>query len=162
MRDEPYATFKQWLQAHGATIVPKKRDCEVLRFTHGKATGVIVANKARVYKPNETAARYLQLFEGAAHAPDIGARTSKTARKREARVRELTKRDGGDCFYCGKPIDTELSIEHLVPKCHSGPEHLSNLCLAHKHCNRRAGNQSVVGKVRLREKLQVKRRADHA
>jgi len=87
---------------------------------------------------------------------------SKSARKREARIQRLRDRDGNDCFYCRKPIGRELSIEHLVPKCHNGPEHISNLCLAHKNCNLRARNLSVVEKVLLREGKHSKTQAHHA
>jgi len=156
MTNDTFEAFKKWLHASGATVVPNVRSCEKLRFTHGKAKGVIVVDKKGVHKPSETAARYIEMFENAAVPSAAGHPTSKNARKRNARIQRLIQRDGRNCFYCNKPLGTELSIEHLVPKCHNGPEHFSNLCLAHKGCNLEARDLPVVRKVRLREEHQRK------
>jgi 5-methylcytosine-specific restriction endonuclease McrA len=157
MTNDTFESFKKWLHACGATVVPNVRSCEKLRFTHGKAKGIIVVNKKGEYKPSETATRYIEMFENAAALPRADRATSKNARKREARIQKLVQRDGRNCFYCDEPLGTEFSIEHLVPKCHNGPEHFSNLCLAHKGCNVAAGDLPVVKKVHLREESQRKR-----
>lgn len=46
----------------------------------------------------------------------------------------------------------DVSIEHLVPKAHGGPTHLSNLFLAHKSCNAKAGHLSASEKLKIRDR----------
>ena len=155
MNNDVLHAFEKWLVAGGAKIVPALRDCELLRFKHGKAKGVLVVTKNGAWKPSEKASKYLRLFEHASPLPPPTS-TSKSVRRREARVQALLIRDGSDCFYCGGDLGDDRSIEHLVSKCHSGPEHLSNLCLAHSKCNLLAGNMPVVAKIRLREERYFK------
>jgi len=64
----------------------------------------------------------------------------------------LLRRDGNACFYCGEPTgEDDRSLEHLVARAHGGPDHLSNLVLAHRRCNAVAGHLSAMEKIRIRE-----------
>lgn len=74
-------------------------------------------------------------------------------------VPEIVARDGRECFYCGLDVaEGEESVEHFVPLCHGGPNHVANLFLTHEKCNRRAGNLSAAQKISLRAKMHIKAR----
>ncbi|PGH55922.1 hypothetical protein CRT60_21980 [Azospirillum palustre] len=80
----------------------------------------------------------------------------RAKRKRSKRIRQIKKiveRDGDACFFCGRSLGDDITIEHLVPITHGGPDHRSNLVLAHHACNQRADHLSVAEKVRLREEM---------
>ena len=61
----------------------------------------------------------------------------------------LLVRDGNACLFCGKPLDGDITVEHLVAIAHGGPNHVSNLFLAHAACNQAAGHMSAPEKVAL-------------
>lgn len=93
---------------------------------------------------------------------DILARSGATKPKKRPRkggfkdglLKALIRRDGKKCFYCGNDTTEEnRSLEHLVPLAHGGPNHLSNLVLAHSCCNSDAGHLSVMEKIRLRDQI---------
>ena len=50
------------------------------------------------------------------------------------------------CYLCGHPITkvNQLSQEHLLPKSRGGQTIESNLLPAHKICNSRKGNMTVI------------------
>jgi hypothetical protein len=63
-----------------------------------------------------------------------------------ARLREaVAEVYGTDCCRCGRPIDMTLpgqhrdgpSFDHLELSSEGGPDHFTNLRLAHLHCNRK-------------------------
>lgn len=69
---------------------------------------------------------------------------------RAARIAYLIARDGDGCLYCGRPIDpSACTVEHVVARAAGGPDHASNLALAHTECNAAAGHLSVAEKLRL-------------
>lgn len=69
---------------------------------------------------------------------------------RAARIAYLIARDGDGCLYCGRPVDPVFcTVEHVVPTSAGGPDHASNLALAHGECNAAAGHLSVAEKLRL-------------
>lgn len=69
-----------------------------------------------------------------------------TQRRRRA-IKALIERDGLACCFCGHriPLDApensplQMTIEHCVPVAKGGSNSLSNLKLAHHHCNLKAG-----------------------
>ena len=75
------------------------------------------------------------------------------------KVEQLRARDRGRCWLCDGPIDFNAepnssrapSIEHLVAKCHGGPDTLENLVLCHPPCNRKLNNLPLSEKIKLRE-----------
>jgi hypothetical protein len=70
--------------------------------------------------------------------------------RRAARIAYLIARDGRACLYCGADIaPLDCSIEHLVPKSAGGPDHASNLALAHPSCNAAVGHMSAAEKLRF-------------
>ena len=143
--------FKAWLTAHGASVMEPTNEWELVRFGQHSGASVIYGN-----------ARGGTSFTGEAKAawdayrsgqPWAGAK--RTRRKpMTPTVRTLLQRDGPGCFYCpGNTSDENRSVEHLVPVAHGDPNHISNLVLAHKQCNARAGHLSAMEKIRLRERL---------
>ena len=72
-------------------------------------------------------------------------------------IRTVRDRDGDLCFFCRKEvIESEASLEHLVPLGHGGPSHMSNFFLAHKVCNSRAGHLSAVEKIAIHVRAELK------
>lgn len=77
-------------------------------------------------------------------------------RRRDAgTVNALLIRDGGDCFFCRAALADDVTVEHLVAVAHGGPNHVSNLFLAHEQCNRRAGHLSAPEKIAMRDHWQI-------
>lgn len=70
--------------------------------------------------------------------------------------RSLLVRDGDECWYCGNPLGRDITIEHLIPKAHGGPNRMSNYALAHSKCNGTAADKSLVDKMALRTRLRAK------
>jgi 5-methylcytosine-specific restriction endonuclease McrA len=57
--------------------------------------------------------------------------------------RNVYKRDGYQCQYCGdKPTIDELSIDHVVPKSQGGQSTWENCALACLRCNSRKANRT--------------------
>lgn len=72
---------------------------------------------------------------------------------RKKRYRRLAERDGRDCFYCGKPLWGDETIEHLLVVQGVTVHHDSNCVLAHSQCNALAGNMGLAYKVKLRDEI---------
>lgn len=78
--------------------------------------------------------------------------------ERKRRIRKyLLKRDGSDCFYCGDPLDTDKSIEHLIERSLGGSDDYGNLRLVHQRCNQSVMGLSHAQKMAKRTKM-LKRR----
>jgi 5-methylcytosine-specific restriction endonuclease McrA len=54
----------------------------------------------------------------------------------------LRERDGGNCFYCRKPLSITLHIDHLIPVIKGGKDDLPNLVLACVQCNQEKHNKT--------------------
>ena len=146
--------FKEWLTARGCEILVPTNSYEVLRFK-GKTVGVI-------YK--DIRDRISSYFGEAKEAWDcyINNKTYRGAEKIKRiklpiRIMTLLKRDGRNCFYCDKEMqDEEITLEHLLSITHGGKNHISNLALAHRECNKLGSHKSIVEKVKLRDQLREK------
>ena len=71
--------------------------------------------------------------------------------------RNLFRRDGNSCQYCGRQFSTEnLSIDHVVPRCAGGVSSWSNCVVACLSCNARKGGRSTreAGMRLLREPVE--------
>ncbi len=154
--------FKAWLVERGAVIDPPTNPYEILRVR--TCEGVFVAYKnskgverwpdgLEAIKASYLAGQLLSL------SPDLKARV-----KLRHTIEAIASRDGLECWFCENGFlstdSREITVEHLCPKAHGGPDHLSNLVIACAPCNSEAGNQAVADKVRLREaKRSLTRRA---
>jgi hypothetical protein len=134
--------FKDWLKANGAEILPLTNEYETLRF-RGKEVGIF-------YQSGKTNGSYaknaLWCFK---HNESWDGRPISTGRKPSYRKekRLLLQRDGSNCFYCGKPLNEDITLEHLIPLAQGGLNKLSNMVLAHEACNQEAGHKTIVEKV---------------
>jgi len=79
----------------------------------------------------------------------------KKRRKKDKRIDQLKRRDGLDCFYCGRELLDDCTIEHLLSQTDGGNDKLANLALTHVKCNGIAADLSVVEKVKLRDRLRT-------
>ena len=143
--------FQAWLLERGAEVLATTNQWEVIRFRANGVIQIIYRNQADNWQAVNGAETALDAFmkNGSWHAVGGKSRT-RTPRM----VMALIQRDGVGCFYCSIDMAIEeMSIEHLVPVAHGGPNHMSNLALAHKTCNAQAGCMSVAEKVRLRDRL---------
>lgn len=123
---------------------------EVARFRTLYGVGIIYQNAKgkRTWSPEaDKAKEHIKAGKGSL-APVAVVNRAGQAQRRSAVLRILD-RDGGDCFFCGDQLADDVTIEHLVPIAHGGPNHISNLVCAHATCNREAGHLSVAEKVAL-------------
>ncbi len=151
------APFKDWLNARGAQLLESTNEWEIIRFKSGDETCVIYRKKSGS-----------ATFTGSAHEAWEAFRTSRkwrasprTNRKRHSRksavVISLFKRDGNLCFFCQKYLGNDFTIEHLISLTHGGPDHTSNMVLAHEECNIEAGHISVMAKINIHVNAQQNR-----
>jgi RNA-directed DNA polymerase len=61
-------------------------------------------------------------------------------------IAAIALRDGGNCYLCHQPEDADdpFEIEHVKPVRFGGTDHVSNLRLAHRSCNRHKGTHAVI------------------
>lgn len=63
-------------------------------------------------------------------------RSSYKSAKKKLRSKGIT-----DCFWCGKPLLDDCTIEHIVPLSKGGLDCESNWALAHEKCNQKHGDR---------------------
>lgn len=136
--------FKRKLVEAGAELLGPTNPYEALRFRTKHGVGVIYSGKrGETWTPEAIAARdHIDAGKGSLAPVKVRGR-----RRDSATVRRLIERDGEACFFCGLPMDGDVTVEHLVAIAHGGPNHISNLFLAHAECNRLAGHLSAPEKV---------------
>lgn len=160
--------FTEWLHTHGfAEFMEHDFEVDLLVYHYdGEVCRVQELLDGSVRWIGSSHAHY-HLFELGRECPALKTKTvSKSQRKRQRKrgslLNRIIERDGRECFYCGKHVDHgEETIEHLLPqsaaKHHPGTLYvvndIRNLVLAHHLCNHKAGELSVVEKVKLRERL---------
>jgi len=141
-------SFRQWLSANGAQVLQPTNEWEVARFKAGDLTSVIYKNKAGALSFSGDAEKVLDAFRSGKSWRAV-PRTGKK-KKSSPRLAAIRARDGGYCFFCLKPVlNEDESEEHLVPATHGGPNHISNLFLAHRRCNASAGHLSAPEKIAI-------------
>jgi hypothetical protein len=142
--------FEAWLTAVGAEVLSPTNEWELCRFRCGSGTSVVYTNKRHELKFTGQSGTAFQSF--------LGAKRWRAAPRTERRskpnptCKTLRERDGDACFYCHLPVAVEdESVEHLVSLTHNGPDHIANMALAHRDCNREAGHLALMEKIRFRE-----------
>jgi hypothetical protein len=146
------ATFKKQLLAAGAEILGPTNPYEVLRFRTSKGVGIIYTGRRGETWNAEAIAAREALGKGSLAPVKVTGR-----RRDKSTVAALIERDGDGCFFCDCALAGDLTVEHLVAVAHGGPNHISNLFLAHAGCNQAAGHLSAPEKVALamRQRLGV-------
>lgn len=72
-------------------------------------------------------------------------------RKTDALRRALKAAQGHICPYCGErlyrfaPKAHAVSVDHVVPLAHDGPDTLGNMLAAHAGCNGKKGDRMPTG-----------------
>jgi 5-methylcytosine-specific restriction endonuclease McrA len=66
--------------------------------------------------------------------------TSKQAMARRNRVKAVVAAHGEICWLCHKPINGDLTMDHVVPRSKGGRANRDNLRPAHELCNSKRGN----------------------
>jgi len=134
--------FKLWLQQNGAEILPCTNEFELIRF-EGSETGV-------KYKSGKYSNPYAQnAFICFTTGKKWDGRPLNVGRKANYKKEKeaLVKRDGCHCFYCGKPLLDDITLEHLISLTSGGLNNLSNMVLAHEDCNNFMGHKPLNEKV---------------
>lgn len=134
--------FKKWLAEHGAEVLPPVNSYEAVRFK-GKEVGILYTSGKF---SNDYAKKAYLCFK---HNKSWDGRPYSTGRKKtylKEKV-QIQQRDGCNCFYCGKPLGEDITLEHLIPLTAGGLNILSNMVLAHDLCNKAVGSRSLIEKV---------------
>lgn len=143
-------TFFDFLSANGAEILTSTSKHEVARFKANGVTSVLYCNKkGKLTYTGDFADAYRAFING--QKWEAPGKNKARIVKRSPKVRTLLERDGGNCFYCREPLGDDITVEHLVSRAHGGPNHISNLVLAHGQCNHAAGHLSAAEKVAIRD-----------
>lgn len=172
MRDTAFDRqgFMVWLNRHGSEIGIPSNPYEVIRYRslreNGRSGTHIVYRKetGALTWVGDTMHHYRAFLMGEAlpgpnEPPRDGVflRTYPTEEAQQSlneRTRQaILKRDGDECWFCGKPMGADMTIEHLVPKAKGGRNMLANYALAHRVCNNRAAALPLVRKIEMRTKL---------
>lgn len=149
MRKLKIDDFKAWLAARGAEVLEPTNPYELLRFRTSRGVSVLYTKATGEQTPTGECALALKAYQKGG-AWDAGVKSSRV--KLSPRVKSLIARDGSCCFLCLQPMaEDDISIDHLVPVAHGGPNHMSNLVLMHPQCNHSVGHQPPIKKILLRE-----------
>lgn len=143
--------FKSWLISQGAEILQPTNEFEILRFRSRKGTGVVYISKRGFSVSGQLVTDAYACMKEAKPWDGKGKPTKRT--QGSFRRRQLLDRDGDNCFYCGRELGADMTVEHLVSVNQGGPDRLENLVPAHQRCNQEAGNMAVMEKIKLRERL---------
>jgi 5-methylcytosine-specific restriction endonuclease McrA len=151
--EERRERFEAWITARGAEILTPTNEWELCRFRTEQATVIAYTNKHGKLSWHPTNEAYIAFLRNASwRAGDATKRRSKSSPTCQA----LRQRDGDACFFCHLPVAIEdESPEHLVALTHGGPDHIANMALAHRDCNREAGHLPLMEKIHLRESKAV-------
>ncbi len=147
MRDASHwLRFGAWLTEHGAEVLAPTSEWEAARFrSHGGQLSIVYRNKQEILTYTGLAEAAHRAFRFA-KPWSAGAATKR--RHMGGIIPTIRKRDGDLCFFCQREVSEEdESKEHLVSLAHGGPNHISNLFLAHKTCNTEAGHLSAPEKI---------------
>lgn len=140
--------FKIWLGKQGAEVLAPTNAYELVRFRARSAVHVIYKGR-RGITAGEFAEKCLQAFQ---EGRPLGMGLTERQRGQVTKHRAaLIQRDGDCCFFCIKPLGSNITIEHLVAHHKGGPDHMDNLALAHEACNKKAANMALMQKIKLRE-----------
>lgn len=152
--------FKNWLVECGAVIEPPTNEYEILRVRtcHGLHVAYKKANGRETWPQALSILR--ESFQSGNRqqlSPDLKERI-----KLRHTIAAIVERDGCECWFSAERFtgvdDDRITIEHLCPISHGGPNHISNLVIATREWNQRAGNLSIAEKVSLRDLARGDRR----
>lgn len=148
--------FVAWLTSGGAEIMATTNEWEILRYRAQGEIHVVYRNKTgRIAASSQSVVDAWVAYTTQKPWRAVPKNKKGISKKRGRMIDALISRDGDACFYCGKELNEDISLEHFVSRTHGGPNHLSNMALAHRACNMAANHLSVVEKVALKEKMRT-------
>lgn len=169
IRDRQFKTadFLAWLARNGAEIGTPTNRYEVVRYraydgARKAATHIVYAKESGLLTWTGSSMDHYRIFQlggtlpDRAEAPQSVVATSpavETSGVTARRRKRIMQRDGSDCWFCGKPLGDDETLEHLVPQSRGGGNDSANCVLAHAACNQSAANMSISEKVELRARL---------
>lgn len=155
--------FAAWLATNGAEVGIPTNQYEAIRYkAHVKGknramTHIVYAKENGLL--TFTGASQMHYLSFLDDLPMQCGRVQRSrqpsgAFKRAIKARaKLLERDGSDCWYCGKALGDDMTLEHLIPKSKGGANNLVNCALAHQRCNLAAADLPLADKMALRIKL---------
>lgn len=136
--------FSKWLTKMGAEILPNTNEYEALRFK-GREVGVLYKSGKVSNNYTSEAIRCFHLNTKWNGRPvNVGRKPGYKKEKAQ-----LLKRDGSNCFLCGKPLGDDITLEHLIALSCGGKNNLSNMVLMHEACNQEVDNIPISKKVEI-------------
>lgn len=164
---EQLPAFEAWLTAQGIEVDKFSHDWTISRFKtvrgwhtlYHRANGVVTMTGEmpeaweafkgrRTWTPLEALNQPGQSFV----QPPAKARVPRPLiQPTPSNIQRLLARDGQNCWLCLEPLGNDITLEHLCPAAHGGPNHMSNYALAHAKCNKLLDSKPVAEKVRMRE-----------
>jgi len=151
MRPDEISAFATWLVVHGAKMREHLKPTDLLRFAHAGHIGVVKKNgTSALASPSPFAKAYVEAFSRMGPMPN---RPQRKPGDPKSAMEIAYLRDGGDCFFCGKPLAGDVTCEHLLARAEDGKRQAANIVLAHFECNKMAGRASIAEKVNLRDRL---------
>lgn len=137
--------FESYLLNMGAEVLPPTNQYELFRFK-GLETGIIyTTGKVNSNYVWEAIAAFQTGNSQWKGRPEPTIRRGSYRRQKKS----LLARDGRNCFYCGKDMGDDITVEHLVSLAAKGPNTLANMVLCHESCNQNAHNLPAAEKVRM-------------
>jgi 5-methylcytosine-specific restriction endonuclease McrA len=110
--------------------------------TTRRALGLLLAGKAEMLANGRGYVRTVRLTVPRPSVIRLGIMVKRPAPRVRLTKRELFRRDGHTCQYCGQRA-SRLTIDHIIPR-HRGGEHIwSNLVTACPACNLRKGGRTL-------------------
>jgi len=148
--------MREWAVAEGAENQALTNPYELLRLRVQGGVAIVWRKDSGRQTWNPLAQKIRSALEAKEPWPEDLRLVDKTVEqfypgKTSVEHRTLIQRDGEGCFFCFEEKTGDMTIEHLVPRAHGGPAHISNKFRACCPCNMRAGHLSAPEKIRIRE-----------
>lgn len=152
------ANIKAWAVAGGAESEVPTNPYELIRLRVKGGVAIVYRKECGTQTWNPLAMQLREAFHSSQPFPEALRPVAKVRNNGTTSVthRTLIDRDGAGCFFCFEQRE-QMTIEHLVPRAHGGPNHLSNKFRACQPCNSNAGHLSAPEKIRIRETALIAR-----
>lgn len=149
MDNQELSDFSAFLTRNGAEILERTNPWELIRYKLPEC-GVLVGyknSKGTITLPSEKE-KHFERFKAGKHIEKHSRLGSDASRRTRNKILE---RDGDTCFYCGRFLNGDYSIEHLVNISDGGNNHIGNLVLTHTKCNQDIADLHLVEKLKVRD-----------
>lgn len=151
--------LKAWAVAGGAENQALTNPYELLRLRVRGGVAIVYRTERGKHTWNDLARKLRATMVEGGRLPDefrLVKQVKNRPDKNNVTHRTLIERDGLGCFFCFGEVFEGMTIEHLVPRAHGGPNHISNKFRACRDCNSNAGHLSAPEKIRIRESALLK------